>query len=81
MLTEYHKLCRYLWCLNNQNNDFSTTVFLDETTRRLDDLQLHHWRPRGSTPAVPKTNKVRIKVNIWGGISLRGLNEFAVIYT
>ncbi len=78
-LTELHKLNRLKWCLTHQYTDFSNWVFVDETTVRLWDLPLYHWRLRSSRPeAIPMTEKYRNKLNVWGGMSHKGLSRFAV---
>jgi hypothetical protein len=52
---------------------------VDETTIKLWDLPLYHWRLRGSKPeAIPCTSKYRAKVNICGGISFKGTTDFKV---
>jgi hypothetical protein len=52
---------------------------VDETTIRLWDLPLYHWRLRSSRPeAIPCTSKFRDKVNICGGISFKGATDFKV---
>jgi hypothetical protein len=54
-------------------------LFVDETTIRVLDVPLYHSRPRGSRPeAIASTGKVRLKLNIWGGISFLGSTDFAV---
>ena len=80
-LTDLHKLNRLNWCLTYQDTDFKNYVFVDETSVRLWDLPLYHWRLRGSYPqAVPMTEKYRKKLHVWGGISHKGLTRFAVSY-
>ena len=78
-LTDLHKLNRLNWCLNNENTDFSNYVFVDETSVRLWDLPLYHWRLRNKYPrAIPMTEKYRGKLHVWGGMSFKGLTRFAV---
>jgi len=80
-LTDYNKLLRLEWCLKHRNTDFSKFIFVDETTIRLWDLPLYHWRLRGSRPDdIPCTSKFRDKVNICGGISFKGTTEFKVCH-
>lgn len=81
-LTELHKLNRLNWCLTHQHTDFSNYVFVDETSVRLWDLPLYHWRLRSCRPeVVPMTEKYRNKLNVWGGMSFKGLTRFAVSET
>ena len=78
-LTDLHKLNRLNWCLTYENADFSNYVFVDETSVRLWDLPLYHWRLKNSYPnAIPMTEKYRNKLNVWGGFSYKGLTRFAV---
>jgi hypothetical protein len=78
-LTDLHKLNRLNWCLTHENTDFSNYVFVDETSVRLWDLPLYHWRLKSSYPnAIPMTEKYRRKLNVWGGFSYKGLTRFAV---
>ncbi len=78
-LTDLHKLNRFNWCLTYENADFSKYVFVDETSVRLWDLPLYHWRLQSSYPeAIPMTEKYRNKLNVWGGFSYKGLTRFAV---
>ena len=79
-LEDHHKLQRYIWCLTNQETDFSKYIFLDETTVRLWDVPLYHWRQRSRYPnSIPSTDKFRRKLNVWAGISFQGSTPFAVI--
>ena len=79
ILTPFHKLLRFLWCLENEHNDFENTVFADETCLRLKELPRYHWRPIGSYPeAVEVPTNSHTKINVWGGITSQGPTEFAV---
>jgi hypothetical protein len=79
-LTNLHMLNRFNWCMTHKDTDFSNYVFLDETSVRLWDLPLYHWRLRSSRPeAIPMTEKYRNKLHVWGGMSSKGLTRFAVI--
>lgn len=74
-----HKLERFNWCIDHQHIDFSNHVFVDETSVRLWDLPLYHWRLKTKYPkAIPVTEKNRNKLNVWGGMSSKGLTRFAV---
>lgn len=45
----------------------------------LQDAPIYHWRPIGSVPeAVPNTTKIRLNINVWGGISHKGNSDFCV---
>lgn len=78
-LIDLHKLNRLNWCLFYENADFSNNVFVDETSVRLWDLPLYHWRLKNSYPdAIPMTEKYRNKLNVWGGFSYKCLTRFAI---
>ncbi len=80
-MSDYQKLRRYLWCRKNENNDFKNHVFVDETHVRLFEVPLYHVRQKGERPdGIPSTSKMRLKINIWGGISFKGPTPFAVRY-
>ena len=79
MLSDFHKLRRYIWCRNHIYTNFEKFIFGYECTVRLFEIPLYHVRPRTSRPqAFCRTSKLRLKVNIWGGISFNGATEFAV---
>ena len=78
-LSDFQKLKRFIWCQQNQNTDFSNYLFVDETTVRGLEIPLYHVRPRGERPdAVSSTSKIRVKVNVCGGISFKGPTRFLV---
>jgi transposase len=78
-LSDYHKADRLIWCLKYQNCNFENYVFVDETTCRLWDMPIYHWRKPASYPdTIPCTEKDRKKVNVFGGISFKGCTNFAV---
>lgn len=79
-LTAYDKIQRLVWCLNNRETDFSRYIFIDETMIKINEVPPYHIRLRSSRPqAIPCTTKYSIKLNVCGGISVKGLTEFAVI--
>ena len=79
-LEDHHKLQRYIWCLTHQNTDFTKYIFLDETTVRLWECPLYHWRKTARYPnTIPSTDKYRKKLNVWAEISCQRSTPFAVI--
>ncbi len=79
-LSDWDKLRRLIWCLNNKFTDFSRYIFVDETTSKLLDTPYYHHRLKSSAPKpILCSSKIRKKINIWGGISYYGPTEFAVI--
>lgn len=80
-LTDENKLERLVWCLNNQDTDFSRYLFIDESKINIFDVPPYHIRKKCTRPpAIPCTTKYKLKLNVCGGISERGATEFAVIY-
>ena len=78
-MSEFHKIQRYLWCRSHLNTDFKDYVFADETTVRILEIPLYHSRKKGERPdAHSSTSKIRMKVNVWGGISYEGPTPFVV---
>ena len=76
-LNDYHKMQRLAWCLANVNNDFHNYVFIDETKIRVEELPLYHIREKGVPVAYSKiTDRERLNLNFWGGISCCGPTEF-----
>lgn len=68
-----------MFCLNNLNNDFKHTVFVDETSIQTRRSGLYHNRRPSSRPRVAATKPRNVQtLNIWGGISYEGTTEFAV---
>ena len=77
-LSEFDYLRRYIWCKNNQNENFEN-LFVDETTIRILEVSLYDINGRNSRPEdEPCISKIRLKINIWGGISTRGPSPLAV---
>jgi len=80
-LSDFDKLRRYLWCRKNEHNDFKNHFFVDETHMRILEVQLYQVRLPDERPeTVSSSTKFRLKINIWGGISIRGASPFAVIF-
>ena len=80
-LSDFDKLRRYLWCRKKENNDFQNHLFVDESHVRILEVPLYHVRLPGERPeAIPCSTKIRLKINVWGGISVKGATPFAVIY-
>jgi hypothetical protein len=76
-LTDSHKLYRLVWCLNHKNCEFKNHIFVDETKVVVSDVPIYHSRLPSSIPeGVNVTDKIRKKVNIWGGISFKGPTRF-----
>ena len=80
-LTDIQKLNRLNWCIMHRKTDFSKYVFVDETSISLKEMPLSHWRLKSKYPrGVEMPQKYREKVNVWGGISSKGLTRFCVSF-
>ena len=81
VFTEEEKERRLLFALNNLNNDFRNTVFVDECSIQTRRHGIYHNRLKSSRPRVridkPKSVDT---VNVWGGISYYGTTQFSVIF-
>ena len=78
-LTRKQKRDRLNWCLANINNDFENYVFVDETSVWKNQGPLYHFRHPNSYPdPACFSSSLKIKVNLWGGISFRGSSNFLV---
>ena len=74
------KLKRYLWALNNQNNNFENFVFADESMIQTSRRGIYFNRKKSSHPKSSHSHPRSVKnVNIWGGISYHGPTRFVVI--
>ncbi|RNA36000.1 hypothetical protein BpHYR1_023351 [Brachionus plicatilis] len=66
----FEKKTRYI------NLDFKNYI-LDETAVRLGHQELFHLRLASNYPeSLPSTNNFCLKVNVWGGISLKEATQF-----
>ena len=71
---------RYNWCIGNINNDFGKLIFVDETSIWIQP-PIHHMRQQGTYPVcINLLNNTREKLNLWGGISMRGATLFKVFF-
>jgi hypothetical protein len=55
-------------------------IFADETTIRVLEVPLYHSRLRGSRTTVPVSSKIKLKLNIWAGISSKGASPCLVSF-
>jgi hypothetical protein len=79
-LTEEQKADRYNWCVGNKNNDFADFVFTDESSVWVNQLPLYHMRMAGThSQCLESRSNSRIKLNVFGGISVRGPTNFQVM--
>src|SRR5438128_6054412 len=70
MLTETHKAKRVEWAQKHLNDDWTRTLFTDETAFKLFRNTVKHWykSPRPTRP-IPKD---RTKIFAWGGFCIKG---------
>lgn len=76
-LTAAQKEKRVLFCDQHLADDFSTTIFTDESSFLFERHRCPRWTAHGSL-SVP-TSKFSKSVMIWGGISTMGPTPLAVI--
>ncbi|CAF1072277.1 unnamed protein product [Brachionus calyciflorus] len=77
--SEEEKNERLLFALNNLNDDFENTVFVDETSIQTCRSGLYHMRKKSKRPKVSSLKPRSVKtLNIWGGISFHGTTEFVM---
>jgi transposase len=71
MLTTRHFEARIAWTQTHLNDNWSHTIFTDETAFDLFRNKIRRWHKDGQRP-VRRLPKSRQKVMAWGGISLKG---------
>ena len=72
MLTQQQKDARVQWAIKHQNDDWSRTIFTDETGYQLIRNTIRRWskNPKAEVKRIPKN---RQKILVWGGFSIKGL--------
>lgn len=72
MLTQKHKDARVQWAIQHQDDDWSRTIFTDETCYQLFRNTIRRWskNPRAQIKRIPKNKQ---KIMVWGGFSIKGL--------
>ncbi|CAF4254431.1 unnamed protein product, partial [Rotaria sordida] len=72
MLTVDHKKRRVQWAKDHKNDDFTHTIFTDESSFQLFRNTVRRWTktPNNELKVVPKN---RQKVHVWGAISMKGV--------
>ena len=72
MLTQQQKDARVQWAIKHQNDDWSRTIFTDETCYQLFRKTIRRWskNPKAEVKRIPKN---RQKILVWGGFSIKGL--------
>lgn len=71
MLTQEHKENRVKWAKQHKNDDWSRTIFSDETVLQLFGNTIRHWC-KDTQSNVKRIPKNRQKVLVWGAFSLKG---------
>jgi transposase len=71
MLTQEQKDARVRWAIKHQNDDWSRTIFTDETCYQLFRNTIRRWsrNPKAEVKRIPKN---RQKIMVWGGFSIKG---------
>jgi len=71
MLTDSQRVTRLEWALTHKNDDWSRTIFSDETSIQLFRNTVRRWSRTPGTE-IKRVPKNRQKLMIWGAISSRG---------
>lgn len=72
---------RYLFALNNINNDFTNCVFVDESTMQTMRWGIYHHRMPSGKPRVCSIKERCVEsVQMWCGISYEGPTPHVVSY-
>ena len=72
MLTEKQKDARIHWAIKHKEDDWSRTIFSDETCYQLFRNTIHRWLKhyKAEIKRIPKNQQ---KIMVWGGFSFKGL--------
>jgi transposase len=72
MLTQKHRDARVQWAKQHKDDDWSSTVFTDETSYQLFRNNIRRWSktPKRKKKPIPKN---RQKILVWGAISAKCL--------
>ena len=72
MLTQEQRVARVQWAIKHQNDDWSRTIFTDETCYQLFRNTIRRWsrNPKAEVKRIPKN---RQKIMVWGSFSIKGL--------
>ena len=72
MSTQQQKDARVQWAITHQNDDWSRTIFTDETCYQLFRNTIRRWskNPKAEVKRIPKN---RQKILVWGGFSIKDL--------
>ncbi|CAF3506314.1 unnamed protein product [Rotaria socialis] len=68
MLTQKHKEARAQWAIQHKDDDWSRTIFTDETSYQLFRNTIRRWSktPRDEVKRIPKNKQ---KIMVWGGFN------------
>ena len=72
MLTQEQKHARVQWAIQHKDDDWSRTIFTDETCYQLFRNTIRRWSRNPSTE-VKRILKNKQKIMVRGGISIKGL--------
>ena len=72
MVTQEQKHARVRWVIQHKDDDWSRTIFTDETCYQLFRNTIRRWSrsPNTEVKRIPKNKK---KVMVWEGTSIKGL--------
>ena len=72
MLTQEQKHARVQWAIQHKDDDWSRSIFTDETCYQLFRNTIRRWLRKPSTE-VKRIPQNKWKIMVWGGISIKGL--------
>ena len=72
-----NKFSKYTWCRKNQSTSCNEPVFAVKTFSRILEVPLHGFRLINIT-SIQRTTKLRLKFNLWAGISCTGDGPYVV---
>ena len=81
MLTQEQKHARIQWAIQHKHDDWSRTIFTDETCYQLFRNTIRR-RSRNPSTEVKRIPKNKQKIMVWGGISIKdfiGYHSFKTI--
>ncbi|CAF1666614.1 unnamed protein product [Rotaria magnacalcarata] len=78
MLTQKHKEARVQWAIQHKDDDWSRTIFTDETSYQLFRNTIRRWskNPRGEVKRIPKNKQ---KIMVWGRLQFQGPDRLSFI--
>ena len=80
MLTKEQKHARVQWAIQHKDDDWTRTIFTNETCYQLFRNTIRRW-PRNPSTEVKRIPKNKQKIMVWGGISIKGFIDYHSLKT